>query len=73
MKSDQSKLEKVYFNENHVYNSVRSFVVEARREIYKSVNEAMVLAYWNIGKTIYEACGVGPCGIRSAHFELYFG
>lgn len=57
MKSDQSKLEKVDFNENHVYNSVRSFVVEARREIYKSVNEAMVLAYWNIGKTIYEACG----------------
>ena len=36
---------------------MRSFVVEARREIYKSVNEAMVLAYWNIGKTIYEACG----------------
>lgn len=39
------------------YYSIRSHVVEAQRQIYKSVNSAMVLAYWEIGKKIYEVCG----------------
>ena len=38
------------------YTRVRGYVVEAQRQIYSAVNSAMVLAYWNIGKTIYEVC-----------------
>ena len=33
------------------------YVVEAQKQIYRSVNSAMVEAYWKIGKEIYEACG----------------
>lgn len=39
------------------YHSVRGYVVEAQKQIYRSVNSAMVEAYWKIGKEIYEACG----------------
>ena len=39
------------------YNTVRGFVVEAQRQVYSAVNFAMVQAYWNIGKTIFEVCG----------------
>ena len=34
------------------YNSIRNYVI-----IYKEVNNAMTIAYWNIGKTIYEVYG----------------
>ena len=36
---------------------VRGYVIAAQKQIYSSVNSAMVTAYWNIGKQIYEACG----------------
>ena len=39
------------------YNSIRNYVINAQRHIYKEVNNAMTIAYWNIGKTIYEVCG----------------
>ena len=39
------------------YDTVRSYIIEAQGEIYKAVNSAMVIAYWNIGKKIYEVCG----------------
>ena len=39
------------------YNTVRGYVVEAQKQVSKAVNSAMVLAYWNIGKQIFEACG----------------
>lgn len=39
------------------YDTVRNYIVEAQGEIYKAVNSAMVIAYWNIGKKIYEVCG----------------
>ena len=39
------------------YNTVRGFVVAAQRQVNAAVNSAMVTAYWNIGKQIYEACG----------------
>ena len=45
-----SQSEKVYF-------SIRSYVIDAQRQVYSAVNAAMVTAYWNIGKTIYEICG----------------
>ncbi len=33
------------------------FVIDAQNRIYKSVNTAMVTAYWEIGEQIYLACG----------------
>lgn len=39
------------------YTVVRGYVIAAQNQIYSSVNSAMVSAYWNIGKQIYEACG----------------
>lgn len=39
------------------YLSIRGYVIDAQRQIYTAVNQAMVTAYWNIGKAIYEACG----------------
>lgn len=39
------------------YRSIRGYVIEAQRQVYTAVNTAMVNAYWNIGKAIFEACG----------------
>ncbi len=39
------------------YRSIRGYVIEAQRQVYTAVNTAMVTAYWNIGKAIYESCG----------------
>lgn len=39
------------------YRAARGYVVDAQRQVYSAVNSAMVTAYWNIGRTIYEACG----------------
>ena len=41
----------------NAYLSIRGYVIDARRQVYSAVNAAMVTAYWNIGKTIYEICG----------------
>ena len=41
----------------NAYISIRGYVIDAQRQIYSAVNTAMVTAYWNIGKTIYEICG----------------
>ena len=39
------------------YDAVRGYIVAAQKQITVAVNSAMVEAYWNIGKQIYEACG----------------
>ena len=39
------------------YLSIRSYVIDAQKQIYSAVNSAMVTAYWQIGRLIYEACG----------------
>ncbi len=39
------------------YDTVREYIVAAQKQVYAAVNSAMVIAYWNIGKQIYEACG----------------
>ncbi len=39
------------------YKEIRSYIVNAKQQVYKAVNSAMVEAYWNIGKKIYEVCG----------------
>lgn len=40
-----------------MYLSIRGYVIDAQRQVYSAVNSAMVNAYWNIGKAIYEVCG----------------
>lgn len=40
-----------------LYSSIRGCVVSAQQKIYASVNSAMVSAYWEIGRRIFEACG----------------
>ena len=39
------------------YDTVRGYIIAAQKQVYSAVNSAMVTAYWNIGKQIYEACG----------------
>ncbi len=41
----------------NAYLSIRGHVIDAQRQVYSAVNAAMVTAYWNIGKIIYEVCG----------------
>ena len=39
------------------YRVIRGYLIAAQRQVYAAVNTAMVTAYWNIGKEIYEVCG----------------
>ena len=41
----------------NIYDDVRKILQEAREKVYRNVNFEMVVAYWNIGKLIYEAQG----------------
>lgn len=41
----------------NAYLSIRSYVIDAQKHVYSAVNAAMVTAYWNIGKAVYEVCG----------------
>lgn len=43
--------------QENAYEAIRSYVIDAQRHIYSAVNKAMIDAYWNIGKEIYEVCG----------------
>ena len=40
-----------------LYSDIKAILEEARSHVYSVANSAMVLAYWKIGKLIYEACG----------------
>ncbi len=40
-----------------VYQSIREAIVSARREVCSAVNFSMVVAYWEIGRSIFEAVG----------------
>ena len=57
---DESKIvltESNFLTDQETYTAVRGYVIAAQNQIYSSVNIAMVTAYRNIGKQIYEACG----------------
>lgn len=41
----------------NAYLSIRSYVIDAQKHVYSAVNAAMVTAYWNIGKAVYEVYG----------------
>lgn len=46
-----------HFQPDEAYRLIRNYVIDAQKQVYSSVNSAMVTAYWNIGKEIYEVCG----------------
>lgn len=41
-------------NNNELYEQIRNILLTSRQKAYSAVNEAMVKAYWLIGKTIVE-------------------
>ena len=43
--------------DKEIYQSIRETVADAKQRIYTVVNSAMVEAYWEIGRQIYEAQG----------------
>ena len=58
MSNDQLMINEANLTVNQkTYDAVRGYVVAAQRQVNTAVNFAMVTAYWNIGKQIYEACG----------------
>lgn len=44
-------------NQEQTYQTIRTSIISAQQKVYNAVNSAMVTAYWEIGKQIYEACG----------------
>lgn len=40
-----------------LYSDIKSILEEARNRVYSAANSAMVQAYWNIGKILFEAGG----------------
>ena len=53
------------------YLSIRNYVIDAQKQVYSAVNAAMVVAYWNIGKTIYEICGENERAAYGKHVLKY--
>ena len=41
----------------NTYKAARDSVINAQNKVYAAVNNAMVIAYWEIGQEIYKACG----------------
>ena len=41
----------------NLYADIKSILEEARNRVYSAANSAMVAAYWNIGKLLFEASG----------------
>lgn len=54
------------------YLSIREYVIDAQRQVYSAVNTAMVTAYWNIGKKIYELCGEKDRAAYGKQIMAYF-
>ena len=52
-----NEIEKVEFDSQETYLSIRNSVITAQNKVYSAVNTAMVTAYWEIGEQIYKACG----------------
>ena len=52
-----NEIEKVEFDSQETYLSIRNSVITAQKRVYSAVNTAMVTAYWEIGEQIYKTCG----------------
>ena len=56
-KTELVPMNEAQVDEEQFYKTLRSYVVDAQRKIYLAVNDAMVTAYWKIGRDIHTACG----------------
>lgn len=54
-----------------MYTSIRGHIIDAQRQVYSAVNTAIVKAYWNIGKAIYETCGESGRGAYGKQILKY--
>ena len=52
-----NEIEKIEFDSQETYLSIRNSVITAQNRVYSAVNTAMVTAYWEIGEQIYKTCG----------------
>lgn len=50
----KNKISKAIPSVDSTYQSIRQILEKARSAVYRSINFAMVLAYWNIGKVIVD-------------------
>ncbi|KAB2941875.1 MAG: hypothetical protein MPEBLZ_02170 [Candidatus Methanoperedens nitroreducens] len=50
----KNKISKTIPSVDSTYKSIRQILEKARSAVYRSINFAMVLAYWNIGKVIVD-------------------
>ena len=57
-------------DEQETYDTVREYIVAAQKKVTVAINSAMVEAYWNIGKRIYEACGESECAEYGKGFSV---
>lgn len=53
-----------------LYADIKAVLEEARNKVYSAANSAMVLAYWNIGRLLFEASGENE---RSAYGKNLLG
>lgn len=58
--------------QNSLYNEIKEILQVARQSAYQSVNFAMVLAYWEIGKRIVEHDQVGKKRAGYGGYKQYF-
>ncbi len=54
MSNEKLVTEKTGISTDNLYHSVSDIIQEARQNAYRAVNFAMVQAYWNIGRLIFE-------------------
>ena len=53
----QDKSFKYDFIDADFYNNIKSILINARSRVYRNIQSEMVLAYWQIGKMIFEKQG----------------
>jgi hypothetical protein len=51
---DFLKVQPLYPSFESFYNSIKEILEKARNKVYRATISEMVLAYWNIGRTIFE-------------------
>ena len=57
MAANKKELQINKCQEKDIYQEIRGYVIDAQKKVYSAVNSAMITAYWNIGKQIFEVCG----------------
>ncbi len=59
--------QKLTNNDEETYIKIKNSIIKAQKKLYIAVNNAMVEAYWEIGKEIFIACGENDRGEYGKH------